>query len=402
MEQGREKALALENLDYETTIAKYKKEVTDKKTQDALIEQAEKEHQKNLDKIEKDYQMGPTFESFDMNVETPGMIQARLEADYKEELYKKSAAFARELLKEQLDDNLISQSEYNDRVAELDAELKQQRNENFSQYADATMSILGSMNTVANNLANSQLQKDEADNNQKKDALKKRLDSGALDQDSYNKQVAALDADLDLKKKEIALKQAKREKALAALAIGINTAQAIMKIWADIGGVGFGIPAGILTAIVAATGAAQLAAVLTAPMPGFKGGYYNVSADTGNFRALNGGFPRTQLVDKPTVFLAGEQGKHFPEMIVDGPTYNFAKMNYPGAIDAIFESRNRVKGYASGSYPDASPGGLSNDMAKQLISILNKIDQEGVAVSYSKMETATSEVTNIRNAVSGN
>ena len=49
--------------------------------------------------------------------------------------------------------------------------------------------------------------------------------------------------------------------------IAINPAAAIMKIWAAVPKMDFGVSTGVLTALAAATGAIQLAAVLAEPLP---------------------------------------------------------------------------------------------------------------------------------------
>lgn len=78
------------------------------------------------------------------------------------------------------------------------------------------------------------------------------------------------------KKLEIRQKQAAAEKAQALFQIAINTASAIMKIWADVPKLDFGASTVALTAIAAALGAAQAISVASKPLPkyakGRKGG----------------------------------------------------------------------------------------------------------------------------------
>lgn len=79
--------------------------------------------------------------------------------------------------------------------------------------------------------------------------------------------------ELEKEKRKEQVKQAIFNKATAALQIGISTAQAIMAIASTGGGTfyaDFGVSAGILTAITAGIGAAQLAAVLAAPLPKYE------------------------------------------------------------------------------------------------------------------------------------
>ena len=67
-------------------------------------------------------------------------------------------------------------------------------------------------------------------------------------------------------------KAAKAKKAMAVADIAINTARAIIGIWADFPKVDFGATAAIFTGIVSALGAAQIAAVLAQPIPKYKDG----------------------------------------------------------------------------------------------------------------------------------
>lgn len=152
-------------------------------------------------------------------------------------------------------------------LTELISEYNQQKIASFENYAQQVMDIAGSINEVLNNLSSAEVSRVEAANNAEKEKLDKRLNAGLISQKKYDKEVAKLDKDLDAKKAEIARKQAIREKAMSALQIGINTAAAIMKIWAEVPKADFGISTGILTALAAAAGAAQLAAVLSAPIP---------------------------------------------------------------------------------------------------------------------------------------
>ena len=76
-----------------------------------------------------------------------------------------------------------------------------------------------------------------------------------------------MDAELAEKKAEETRKQAAREKALSAFQIVLNTAAAIMKIWAEVPKMDFGVSTAALTAVAAATGALQLGAVLSEPLP---------------------------------------------------------------------------------------------------------------------------------------
>lgn len=152
-------------------------------------------------------------------------------------------------------------------LTELTAEYNQQKIADFENYAQQVMDIAGSVNEVLNNFTAAEVSRAESANKKKKEQLDKQLNAGLISQKKYDKEVAKYDKDLDEKKADIARKQAIREKAMSAMQIGINTAAAVMKIWAEVPKADFGASTAVLTALAIAAGAAQLAAVLSAPIP---------------------------------------------------------------------------------------------------------------------------------------
>ena len=107
----------------------------------------------------------------------------------------------------------------------------------------------------------------------KKKELLRQLNEGYINQEQYHKGVQLLEEETDAKKAELANRQAKIQKAMAIAQIAINTAQAIIGIWAQVPKFDFGISAGVLTGVVSALGAAQIAAVLAQPDSFDKGGF---------------------------------------------------------------------------------------------------------------------------------
>lgn len=161
-----------------------------------------------------------------------------------------------------------------ERRAELEQELsdviieqQRQRVAAVEQWASQAVSLASGVNDLMNALGDAEVQKAEKSNDDQKKSLEKRLKAGMISQKEYDKQVASLDADLDAKKKKIALEQARREKALSIFQIGLNTAMAIMKIWAEVPKADFGAMTLVLTGIAASMGALQLATALAAPLP---------------------------------------------------------------------------------------------------------------------------------------
>lgn len=158
-------------------------------------------------------------------------------------------------------------AELEQQLAELESRHRQERLDSVKEYADQVADLMSSVNDLASNLGEASVNRAESEADAKKAALEKQLNAGLISQKKYDKQVAAIDADLDKKKAEISRRQAMREKALSAMQIAVNTATAIMKIWADVPKRDFGVATVALTTLAAATGAAQLAAVAAEPLP---------------------------------------------------------------------------------------------------------------------------------------
>lgn len=152
-------------------------------------------------------------------------------------------------------------------LTNLTVENNQRKIASVEQWAGAAMSLASEVSNLMSALGDREVQKAEKKNDQEKKALDKRLKAGVISQKDYDKQVAALDADLDAKKAKIAREQAKREKVMSIFQIGLNTAAAIMKIWAEVPKVDFGASTIALTALVSAIGALQLATAVATPLP---------------------------------------------------------------------------------------------------------------------------------------
>lgn len=137
------------------------------------------------------------------------------------------------------------------------------------------------------NLNARELKQFEKGQNQKRKQLLSQLNEGLINQEQYHKGLQELEEETDRKKTELANKNAKLQKAMAVAQITISTAQAIMGIWKDFPKVDFGVTAGIMSGVVGALGAAQIATVLSQPDSfadgGFTGNGFG-SADRTGFR----------------------------------------------------------------------------------------------------------------------
>lgn len=137
----------------------------------------------------------------------------------------------------------------------------------LEEYASKVMGIASDIVTAMGNGEKRELEQYKKTNNEKKKNLQARYEAGLLSKDDYDYQVQKMDEELDAKELEIERRQAERQKELSIFEIAINTAAAIMRIWAEVPKFDGGITTGILTALATATGAAQIAAVASQPLP---------------------------------------------------------------------------------------------------------------------------------------
>jgi TP901 family phage tail tape measure protein len=234
---------------------------------------------------------------------------------------------------------------------------------------------------------NAKMKKFEQQSDAKKIKLKKQLDSGVISQKTYDKQISKIDTELDAKKADLEYKQAKRQKALSVMNIIMSTAQAIIGIWAQFPKMDFGITAGIMSGVVGALGALQLATVLATPLPakgheeGLYQDYVTREQDGKKFKSSYGGKTRSGLVSKTSHFLVAENG---PEMVIDAKAWR--QMN-PEVKDSLIRELRGVKGFEQGLYnqavqryevPAASPTSSGNDT--QMLTIMMSLVAENTAV----------------------
>ena len=120
------------------------------------------------------------------------------------------------------------------------------------------------------NLNTKELSKYTANQQKKKQALLDQLNQGYISQAQYQKELQRLDEEAEAKKKELALKQFKAQKAANMLNIIANTAMAVMRAYSDAGP----LAGTALAAIVGGIGAVQLGIVAAQQPPSYaKGGY---------------------------------------------------------------------------------------------------------------------------------
>lgn len=186
--------------------------------------------------------------------------------------------------------------------------------------------------------------------NKKKKELQDQLDKGYINQDLYNSRVAKLDADLDKKKAETEYKQARRQRAMQIAQIVSSTALAIMGIWRDFPKVDFGATAAVMSGVVGALGATQLATILAQPLPSPDGFY-------------DGGYTG----DGPGRSVAGPA--HFGEYVIPNKVLFDDDPVMPMIVDYVEAKR-------TGKPMNSSSSNDSNVQSNQINSSLNNLDTQ--------------------------
>lgn len=206
--------------------------------------------------------------------------------------------------------------------------------------------------------------------------------------------------DNEEKKKQIAKKYADTEMAITLSEIIASTAMGAINAVAQ-------MPYGgeIMAALIIAEGAvaAGLAISERNKIKGLEQGFYPkyVTAtreqDGKKFNARVSKDTRTQMVDFPTVFLAGERGKAQPEMMLDGLVVKDLQMNSPQVIEAIKYSANKIHGFEQGNYGKLGVGsaeqgdrGMSNaeymEVMREHTRMMQRMVDEGVSTNFSIYE----------------
>ncbi|KNB60965.1 phage tail tape measure protein [Chryseobacterium sp. Hurlbut01] len=220
-----------------------------------------------------------------------------------------------------------------------------------------------------------QLKTYENNTERKKTRLKQQLDSGIINQETFKKKTIEADNELEKKKSELAIKQAKRERAMKIAEVITSTSVAIMQAYAQLGPI-----AGTVAAVLVGTiGAFQLGTIMNTPLPtaeGFEDGFNMYDEKYPMQRAQDGKRfnvrrrrLKSGLVDQPTHFLAGENGV---EMVIDSPTWTSYS---PELKSAIYSANSRAKGFENGfnTVPEKQITSSGND--EVLIKMMNVLSE---------------------------
>lgn len=289
------KAVEMRKLQGEREIAQLQKQLETDETLTAesreklneLIKQKQQALNAELLKMSEDYAKRKVLEE-----QTAELTTAQNIVELKKQVAKEGSAElmqlqlqALELQKQQelmkyaegSEERLLIDEQYEQAKAELEEQYRQAKTEAELEMAQQALQSVQNLNSAISDIENVELSRYKQDQEEKKKALKKRLDAGAISQEQYNEEVQRLDEETHKKEVELQREQAKREKAMAIFSAVISTAAAIIGFLANPSGW-----AGVaLAAMAGITGAAQIAAIAAQPLPEYASGTALVNDGTG-------------------------------------------------------------------------------------------------------------------------
>lgn len=181
--------------------------------------------------------------------------------------------------KEGSEERLLIDRQYEAAKAELEQSYRQAKEQAEIEMAQKVLSMVTDLNGSIAKIEKAELKRFTKEQDEKKEALKKQLDSGILSEEEYAARTAEIDEETRQREIELEREQAKREKALNIFSATLSTLAAIIGFLANPGG----IPGIALSALAALTGAAQVAAIAAEPLPEFAtGGMVGGTSYTGD------------------------------------------------------------------------------------------------------------------------
>lgn len=139
----------------------------------------------------------------------------------------------------------------------------------IERFTDQALSIFSNINSLLDNIADSELQKMERQKDAAIENLDEQLEQGMISQEQYEEQKKTLEDDYAEKEKEVKMEQWRRQKALDLTQAIIGGALAAVRAYAE----GGPYAGPILAAMIAAATGIQIAAIENQPEPYAKGGY---------------------------------------------------------------------------------------------------------------------------------
>lgn len=250
------------------------------------------------------------------------------------------------------------------------------------------------------NLNARELSKYTANQQKKKQALLDQLNQGYISQAQYQKEVQRLDEEAEAKKKELAIKQFKAQKAANMLNIIANTAMAVMRAYSDAGP----LAGTALAAIVGAIGAVQLGIVAAQQPPSYaQGGYTRGLGFTDETGQEVAGVVHGKEYVIPAMLLADPQVARVTEWI-EAKRTGKAQNTYAtgGNVSAESDEPSTLAKSESLAKSETSMSELKNTLT-QLTATLDRLEKNGLdayviadAKNGREMQRAIKEYENIR------
>ena len=250
------------------------------------------------------------------------------------------------------------------------------------------------------NLNARELSKYTANQQKKKQALLDQLNQGYISQAQYQKEVQRLDEEAEAKKKELAIKQFKAQKAANMLNIIANTAMAVMRAYSDAGP----LAGTALAAIVGAIGAVQLGIVAAQQPPSYaQGGYTRGLGFTDETGQEVAGVVHGKEYVIPAMLLADPQVARVTEWI-EAKRTGKAQNTYAtgGNVSGVSDEPSTLAKSESLSKSETSMSELKNTLT-QLTATLDRLEKNGLdayviadAKNGREMQRAIKEYENIR------
>lgn len=250
------------------------------------------------------------------------------------------------------------------------------------------------------NLNARELSKYTANQQKKKQALLDQLNQGYISQAQYQKEVQRLDEEAEAKKKELAIKQFKAQKAANMLNIIANTAMAVMRAYSDAGP----LAGTALAAIVGAIGAVQLGIVAAQQPPSYaKGGYTKGLGFTDETGQEVAGVVHGKEYVIPAMLLSDPQVARVTEWI-EAKRTGKAQNTYAtgGNVSAVSDEPSTLAKSESLLKSETSMSELKNTLT-QLTATLDRLEKNGLdayviadAKNGREMLRAIKEYENIR------
>ena len=175
-------------------------------------------------------------------------------------------------IESQYEQGLITEQQFQDAKLDIEREALDAEAEMIAERTAQTQELVNNIMSFVSDMASEIFGAISDHIQQELDDLDELYTTDAEEAKENSEKKYLSEKEMEDKKLELKRKAAAVEKAEAAFSIAMNTAMAIMRIWADVPKVDFGATTIAMTAMAAALGATQLAMVLAKPLPKYAKG----------------------------------------------------------------------------------------------------------------------------------